>query len=99
MLEGKVGQATRLIDNENQTGPLKVNSETIKLSKEKHLPATKRDSPELNPTIPVEPVIYESIDASAAKNTFGSKGPCLIDANGWKHMLDVLRALEKLVKT
>ena len=91
MLEGKVGQATRLIDNENRTGLLPVNDDTLRLLKEKHPTANKRVGPEIKPSVHTEPVLFESIDASAvqnaAKNTFGSGGPCLIDADGWKHML------------
>ena len=91
MLEGKIGQAIRLVDNENRTGLLPITEDTLRMLKEKHPTATKRNGPEVTPETPVEPVIFEGIDASAvqnaAKNTFGSGGPCLIDADGWKHML------------
>ena len=49
------------------------------------------DGPEKHPTIDIEPVLFEEIDGeaikAAAKNTHGSGGPTLIDADGWKHIL------------
>ena len=91
MLQGKVKEATRLIDNEKRTGILPINDDTIKQLREKHPPATKRDGPEKHPTIDIEPVLFEEIDGeaikAAAKNTHGSGGPTLIDADGWKHIL------------
>ncbi|MCP4459569.1 MAG: hypothetical protein GY816_16330, partial [Cytophagales bacterium] len=91
MLEGKVREATKLIDNENQTGILPNNEETIQLLMNKHPVRNKRDGPEVIPSSTVEPIIFEEIDGAAiqnaAKNTFGSGGPTLIDADGWKHIL------------
>eukprot|EP00794_Sanderia_malayensis_P004395 gene4395-4983_t len=90
MLEGKIGQASKLIDNANRTGLLPVNEDTIRQLQAKHPPAMKRFKPEVKPSR-VEPVIFEAIDSktvqSMAKKTFGSGGPTLIDADCWKHML------------
>ncbi len=91
MLVGKVGQATRLIDNENGAGILPINDDTIQKLKGKHPPAKKRIGPELSPHIKVEPVIFEAIDGplvqSVTKNANGSGGPTLVDTDSWKYML------------
>eukprot|EP00794_Sanderia_malayensis_P021052 gene21052-23107_t len=90
MLERKIGQASKLIDNANRTGLLPVNEDTIRQLQAKHPPAMKRFKPEVKPSR-VEPVIFEATNSktvqSMAKKTFGSGGPTLIDADCWKHML------------
>ena len=91
MLHGKVKEATRLIDNEKRTGIFPIDDDTIRQLRDKHPPVTKRKGPEKLPTIDIQPVLFEEIDGeaikAAAKNTHGSGGPTLIDADGWKHIL------------
>ena len=92
MLQGKVTQATRLINNEDAiVGVHQITPNIIKTLQDKHPKCTRRSGQALTPLVPVESVIFEQIDGKtiqdAAKSTFGSGGPTLIDADGWKHIL------------
>ena len=94
MLLGKVGQAMKFVNSEDDTRGVHSLTEDIKrLLQEKHpkqrevlqeilLPETANEP---------EPVIYEGIDGmsvyKAAKQIQGSGGPTLIDADGWRHIL------------
>ena len=92
MFQGKVSQATRLIDNDDAVvGVHQVTTDIIQTLEDKHPKITKRSGKPVVPAIPVESVIYEQIDGKtiqdSAKTTFGSGGPTLMDADGWKHIL------------
>ena len=94
MLAGKLSQAAKFVDSQNDTRGVHPLSPVIKtLLEEKHpkekevcrdvlLPQSANDP---------EPVIYEEIDGAAvykaAKQIQGSGGPTLIDADGWRHIL------------
>ena len=94
MVAGKISQAAKFIDSDNDTRGVHPLSPVIKtLLEEKHpkekevcndvlLPLSANDP---------EPVIYEEIDGTAvykaAKQIQGSGGPTLIDADGWRHIL------------
>ena len=92
MFQGNVSQATRLIDNDDAVvGVHQVTTDIIQTLEDKHPKLTKRSGKPVVPVIPVESVIYEQIDGKtiqdSAKTTFGSGGPTLMDADGWKHIL------------
>ena len=94
MFMGKVSQAMKFIDNENNTCGVHTLTEEIKeLLLEKHPKAREPSNEILLPTVATEPdpVVFEEIDGTAvynaAKNLQGSGGPTLIDADGWKHIL------------
>ena len=92
MLLGKVAQATRLINNEDAIiGVHQITPSIIKTLQDKHPKCSRRSGQAFTPPVPVESVIFEQIDGKtiqdAAKSTFGSAGPTLIDADGWKHIL------------
>ena len=92
MLLGKVGQATRLINNEDSiVGVHQITPSIIKTLQDKHPKCTRRSGLALTPLVPVKSVIFEQLDGKtiqdAAKSTIGSGGPTLIDAHGWKHIL------------
>ena len=94
MLLGKVAQANKLINNDdNVVGVHDVTDDIVEILRSKHPKASHSEDEicdkEEGPL--VQPVIFESIDSSAiyraAKSTFGSGGPTLVDADGWKHIL------------
>ena len=94
MLAGKMSQAMKFIDSENDTRGVHLLSEEIKeLLQKKHPKARNINNEVLLPSIATdpEPVIYEEIDGTAvykaAKQLQGSGGPTLIDADGWRHIL------------
>jgi hypothetical protein len=94
MAEGKVKQALKLFDADNEiTGIHTLNERVQHLLREKH-----PESEEVNPDAiiqgeapQVQGVIFEEIGAaaiqSAAKNVHGSGGPTHADADLWKHVL------------
>ena len=94
MLLGKVKQALKLINEENDIAGLHDITEDIRevlQSKHPNGESVKEEAilPDLNQT--VEPVIYEEINAEvikkAAKDTFGSGGPTQVDADIWKFFI------------
>ena len=95
MLEGKVAAATRLVDASNRVGGVHMPSEAILQNlKEKHPPAEPVHANALiSGPLPDPPdqVIFDNIDGleifKAAKATFGSGGPSLVDADIWKQLL------------
>ena len=94
MLLGKVSQAMKYINNEDQARGIHTLNDTIKeLLQEKHPKGRIAEEDILLPTTSstAHPVIYEEITAdkvqTAALNLHGSGGPTLVDADGWKHML------------
>ena len=94
MLVGKMSQAAKFVDSNNDTRGVHSLSDQIKqLLEEKH---PKEKEAEIDILLPQaaadpEPVIYEEIDGTAvykaAKHIQGSGGPTLIDADGWRHIL------------
>ena len=94
MMAGKVGQALKFINNDDNTIGIHTLTEDIKqILEDKHpkgeeicadvlLPDTSRDQ---------QPVIFESLSTDmikeASKNLNGSGGPTLIDSDIWKHIL------------
>ena len=94
MLVGKLSQAAKFVDSENDTrGVHSLTAEIKQILEQKHPKAsTASDDILLEPTSnEPEPVIFEGIDESAvyraAKHLQGSGGPSLMDADGWKHIL------------
>ena len=94
MFAGKLSQAMKFIDSQNDTLGVHPLSEEIKhLLQEKHPKARDVSNDVLLPSEATdpEPVIYEEIDGTAvykaAKQLQGSGGPTLIDADGWRHIL------------
>ena len=94
MLQGKVSQAMKFINNEDETrGVHNLTDEIKQLLEEKHPKAGPKHDEVLIPPVADTPesVIFESIDGTAvhkaAKQIQGSGGPTLIDADGWKHIL------------
>ena len=94
MLLGKVSQAMKFVDSENDTRGVHNLTEEIKqLLLKKHPKAREVNNDILLPTTAndPEPVIYEGINGiavyNAAKRLQGSGGPTLMDADGWKHIL------------
>ena len=94
MLLGKVGQAMKFINSEDDTrGVHSLTNEIKQLLQEKH-PKSSIAEPEIllprNSEDP-EPVIFEEIDGTSvykvAEQIQGSGGPTLIDADGWRHIL------------
>ena len=94
MLLGKVSQAMKFINSEDDTrGVHSLTDEIKQLLQEKHPEASSASADILLPTNATapEPVIFEEIDGTsvykAAKHIQGSGGPTLIDADGWRHIL------------
>lgn len=94
MMQGKVRQALKLIDSENDiSGIHTLNAEIRQTLEAKHpTPEPIREVALAQDEItPVEDVIFEDIDFErvqrAAKNTSGSGGPTKIDADTWRHIL------------
>ena len=94
MMFGKVKQAMKLIDCENNIkGVHKMDDRVKKILKEKH-PEAAEAQPEVlenREVTRVEEIIFEEIDASmvqkSAKDMSGSGGPTRVDADQWKHIL------------
>ena len=94
MMLGKVGQAMKMINNEDAIiGVHKLSRKIKGLLLEKHPPARTPPPDILLPITEPEPqpVIFEGISAElvekAALNVRGSGGPTLIDSDGWRHIL------------
>ena len=94
MLLGKVSQAMKFVNSEDETRGVHSLTEEIKeLLQQKHPKAREVCEEILLPQTALEPedVIYEEIDGTAvykaAKQIQGSGGPTLIDADGWRHIL------------
>ena len=94
MLMGKVKQALKLIDANNDiAGVHEINEEIRELLQVKHPqgePAQEQILVQAEDER-VEEVIFEEINAdrvkNAARNTSGSGGPTKVDADIWKHIL------------
>jgi hypothetical protein len=92
MRAGKVKPAMRLLTSK-PTGILSMNSETMGLLQEKHPEAseTSEDAIVSGPKEYINPIIYESIDASLIRKmactTKGSAGPSGLDADAWRKLL------------
>ena len=95
-MHGKVTQATRLLDKESQSlGLHELTDEIFEVLVSKHPDGKEVENsvaskyPQEGPE--VEPAIFEQIDETAiykaAKNTSGSAGPTLMDADCWQHIL------------
>ena len=94
MLIGKVGQASRFINNNDAiTGVHKI-SDNIKTALANKHPKAEQMHPDV--LLPVtrpspNPVIYEQITAEviqkSSRDLKGSGGPTLVDADSWKHFL------------
>ena len=94
MLEGKVKQALKLVDSDNEiTGVHTMNQKVRDTLMEKHPPAEPANPQALIPgqAPRVEEVIFEAIDGktvqAAAKSVHGSGGPTRGDADNWKDVL------------
>ena len=94
MLQGKVSQAMKFINSEDDTRGVHTLTDEIKqLLEEKHPKAGPKYEEVLIPPAadPPEVVIFEGINGmsvhKAAKQIQGSGGPTLIDADGWKHII------------
>ena len=94
MLVGKISQAMKFINSEDNTKGVHSLTDQIKtLLQKKHPHAKDANNDILLPQTEnePEPVIYEAIDGTAvynaAKQIQGSGGPTLIDADGWRHIL------------
>ncbi len=94
MFQGKVRQAMKLINNNDDVkGVHKLTRKIKGVLEDKHPPAKKAPKNVMLEitTPPPEPVIFEAITAEsvyhAAKNIHGSGGPTLIDADGWRQIL------------
>ena len=94
MFDGKVRQALKLIDADNEvTGVHEMSNHVLNTLQEKHPEAVEPDaSVWMAGDVPqVQNVIFEAIDGeavqSAARNVHGSGGPTNIDAGLWKHVL------------
>ena len=94
MLLGKVRQALKLVDTENDIAGIHKLTEEIRGTLEgKHPNAepARETALSMEDASPVEEVIFEEIDVQkvqrASKNTSGSGGPTKIDADTWKHIL------------
>ena len=94
MLIGKVSQAMKFINNDDDTrGVHSLSGEIKTILEEKHPKSREVNQDILLPQSAnePEPVIFEEISGlsvfNAAKQIQGSGGPTLIDADGWKHML------------
>ena len=94
MMAGKVGQAMKLINNEDSVvGVHSLSEDVKKILEDKHPPGEEASSeillPNNNPDI--QNIIFEEINAdivkTAARNLHGSGGPTLLDSDGWKHIL------------
>ena len=94
MREGKVNQATRLLNGNAKSGILDLTTETMKAIEEKH-PRGREADPDalLNgpEDQPVHAVVFDDIDASsirtAAQRMNGAAGPSGLDSYGWKKLL------------
>ena len=94
MMVGKVGQAMKLINNEDAVvGIHTLNREIKSILQDKH---PKAEIPPADILLPItapqaQPVIFAEISAElvekAALNVKGSGGPTHLDADGWKHIL------------
>ena len=94
MMVGKVGQAMKLINNEDSVvGVHTLNREIKSLLQEKH---PKAETPPADILLPItapqaQSVIFAEISAElvekAALHVQGSGGPTHLDADGWKHIL------------
>ena len=96
MLLGKISQAMKFINNEDNTrGVHSLSNEIKQLLEEKHPKARDIHKDILLPSEDEnkepEQVIFEEINGAsvykAAKQLQGSGGPTQIDADGWKHIL------------
>ena len=94
MMEGKVRQALKLVDSENDiAGIHTINSNIKDILKEKHPQGETLNAEVLLSGVPerVEEVTFERIDGhviqEASKKMNGSGGPTKIDADVWKHIL------------
>ena len=94
MMVGKVGQAMKLINNEDSVvGVHTLNRRIKSLLQEKHPEAQIPPADILLPvTAPkAQPVVFEEISAElvekAALRVKGSGGPTHMDSDGWKHIL------------
>ena len=94
MLLGKISQAMKFVNNENDCrGVHTLTDEIKKLLQDKHPRGRDVSEDTLLPPSANEPesVIYEGIDGNAvykaAKQIQGLGGPALIDADGWRHII------------
>ena len=94
MAEGKVKQALKLVDANNEiTGVHDLEDQIIDVLRDKYPPGEDVHPDAMIPgEVPlVQEVIFEEIGGeaiqSAAKNVHGSGGPTHADADLWKHML------------
>ena len=94
MMEGKIKQAVKLVDSDNNiTGVHEMTDDVRESLQAKHPDAADADARFLlDGDVPhVEAVIFEEISAkaiqAAAKSTSGSGGPTKIDADIWTHVL------------
>ena len=94
MALGKLSQAAKFIDTENETRGVHSLSDEIKQLLLKKHPKGRAASEDIllqHTAQEPEPVIFEEIDGlsvqKAAKHLQGSGGPTLVDSDGWKHIL------------
>ena len=94
MLLGKVSQAMKFINNEDNTRGVHSLTDGIKVVLEEKHPKARNVSEDIilpHTSIEPQPVIFEGIYGTAvykaAKNLQGSGGPTLMDSDGWKHIL------------
>ena len=94
MLVGKVGQASKLINNDDCVSGVHKLTDDIKIALARKHPKAEPMHP--NVMLPVtrpspNPVIYEQITAEviqkASRELKGSGGPTLVDADTWRHFL------------
>jgi hypothetical protein len=96
MLQGKVGQAMKFINNDSMVKgvhPLTRTATVKGVLQDKHpagVNAPKEAMLDISSPEP-QPVVFEVVDAdavyNAAKDISGAGGPTHIDADGWKHIL------------
>ena len=94
MMVGKVKQALKLVDADNEvTGVKKIDSEVKTNLQEKHPPGEQTSPIALadGEIVNIEEVMFEGINAgavqAAAKYTTGSGGPTRLDEYTWKYIL------------
>ena len=94
MMVGKVKQALKLVDADNDVTGVKKIDRDVKINlQSKHPPGEQTHPIALaeGEIVNIEEVMFEGIDVcavqAAAKYTTGSGGPTRLDADTWKHIL------------
>ena len=114
MSKGNVNGAMKLLTNNMENGILPLDSDTIKLLRQKHPEARNADEDILLPDIPekIHPIRYEDLTPElireSSMRTKGGAGPSGLDGDGWKRIMtsnsfateatDLCRAIAELAK-